>query len=88
MKRIIAFPRSILQKKPNDGDDLLETGEKFQVTIGSDTETQDGGNLLDALGINLSVNDTFTLEIMTNAGAVITIERTTPAYIDTKMNLH
>jgi len=72
----------------NDSDDLLETGEKFQITVGSDDESQDGGNLLDALTTALSVNDTFTLEIMTNAGAVITIERTTPAYIDLKMNLH
>ncbi|OGO20797.1 MAG: hypothetical protein A2Z15_02040 [Chloroflexi bacterium RBG_16_50_11] len=70
-----------------DGDDLLETGEKFQITIGSDTESVGGGNLLDALTTALSVNDTFTLEIMTNAGAVLTIERTTPPYIDTKMNL-
>ncbi|OGO00396.1 MAG: hypothetical protein A2Y58_05855 [Chloroflexi bacterium RBG_13_51_52] len=73
----------------NDGDDLLETGEKFQITIGYDTAGQGGGNLIDALDPTfLSVNDTFTLEIMTNAGAVITIERTTPAYIDLKMNLH
>jgi len=71
-----------------DLDDLLETGEKFQIIIGSDDEDQDGGNLLDALTVeNLSVNDTFTLEIVTPIGAVIIIERTTPPYIDTKMNL-
>jgi flagellin FlaB len=71
-----------------DEDDLLETGEKFQVTIGSNNQTLDGGNLLDALTVeNLSVNDTFTLEIVTPIGAVLTIERTTPPYIDTKMNL-
>jgi flagellin FlaB len=70
-----------------DGDDLLETGEKFQITIGSDTESEDGGNLLDALGTALTVNKTFTLEIVTPVGAVLVIERTTPAYIDTKMNL-
>jgi flagellin FlaB len=71
-----------------DGDDLLETGEKFQITIGSNNQTLDGGNLLDALAAqNLSVNDTFTLEIVTPIGAVLVIERTTPPYIDTKMNL-
>ncbi len=72
----------------SDGDDLLETGEKFQITIGSNDEGQDGGNLLDALQVeNLSVNDTFTLEIITPIGAILVIERTTPPYIDTKMNL-
>jgi flagellin FlaB len=71
-----------------DGDDLLETGEKFQITIGSTNQTLDGGNLLDALSVAaLSVNDTFTLEIVTPIGAVLVIERTTPPYIDTKMNL-
>jgi len=71
-----------------DGDDLLETGEKFQITIGSDDQTLNGGNLLDALSVEaLSVNDTFTLEIVTPIGAVLVIERTTPPYIDTKMNL-
>ena len=71
-----------------DGDDLLETGEKFEITIGSDTAGASGGNLIDALNPNyLSVNDTFTLEILTPVGAVLVIERTTPHYIDTKMNL-
>ncbi len=71
-----------------DGDDLLEAGEKFQITIGSDDQGLAGGNLLDALSVQaLSVNDTFTLEIVTPIGAVLVIERTTPPYIDTKMNL-
>jgi flagellin FlaB len=72
----------------SDGDDLLEAGEKFQITIGSDDQGLAGGNLLDALLTQaLSVNDTFTLEIVTPIGAVLVIERTTPPYIDTKMNL-
>jgi flagellin FlaB len=70
-----------------NGNMLLETGEKFQITIGSDTKTDDGGNLLDALGTPLTVNKTFTIEIVTPAGAVLVLERTTPPYIDTKMNL-
>jgi flagellin FlaB len=70
-----------------NGNALLETGEKFQITIGSATESEGGGNLLDALVTDLTVNKTFTLEIVTNAGAVLTLERTTPPYIDTKMNL-
>jgi flagellin FlaB len=69
----------------DDGDSLLETGEKFQITVGS----QGGqGNLVDALGANpLSVNMKFSLIIMTPIGAVITIERTTPPYIDQVVNL-
>jgi len=70
-----------------NGNALLETGEKFQITIGGATESVAGGNLLDALTTHLTVNKTFTLEIVTNAGAVLTLERTTPPYIDTKMNL-
>ncbi len=73
----------------DDTDDLLEPGEKFQITIGSNTTAQEGGNLVDALTSHaLGVNNTFTIEIITAAGAVISIERTTPAYIDTKMDLH
>jgi flagellin FlaB len=68
----------------DDGDNLLETGEKFQITIGSQSGE---GNLVDALDDELSVNRTFSLIIMTPFGAVITIERTTPPYIDKIINL-
>jgi flagellin FlaB len=70
-----------------NGNALLETGEKFQITIGSNDSDANGGNLISALHIPLTVNKTFTLEIVTSAGAVLTLERTTPPYIDTKMNL-
>jgi flagellin FlaB len=70
-----------------NGNAMLEAGEKFQITIGSDNATLLGGNLLDALTTKLTVNKTFTLEIVTPAGAVFVLERTTPPYIDTKMNL-
>jgi archaellin len=72
----------------DDGDNLLEVNEKFQITIGSDTVGASGGNLVDALTTDLTVNKTFDLEVVTPAGAVLTIERTTPAYIDQIMNLH
>jgi flagellin FlaB len=71
----------------SNGNALLEAGEKFQITIGSDNVSQHGGNLLNALKTKLTVNKTFTLEIVTSVGAVLTLERTTPPYIDTKMNL-
>ena len=71
-----------------DSDDLLEQNEKFEVTIGSGTAGASGGNLIDALGTDLTVNKTFTIEVKPPVGAILNIERTTPAYIDTIMNLH
>jgi flagellin FlaB len=70
-----------------NGDQLLSTNEKFQITVGSSTTGSGAGNLVDALDTDLSINKTFTLEVITPAGAVLQIERTTPAYIDTIMNL-
>jgi len=72
----------------DDGDNLLETNEKFQVTIGYTTNATLGGNLIDALSPNfLGINTKFDLEIVTPVGAVLTIERTIPPYIDQIMNL-
>jgi archaellin len=68
---------------------LLSANEKYQVTIGNSTADTNGGNLIDALDPNyLGINTTFTLEVVGPTGAVLTIERTTPAYIDTIMNLN
>jgi flagellin FlaB len=72
----------------DDGDNLLEINEKFQINVGSDTPGTEGGNLIDALDTDLTVNKTFDLEVITPAGAVLTVERTTPAFIDAVMNLH
>lgn len=72
----------------SDDDNLLEQYEKFQVTVGSDNLTTNGGNLVDALSTDLTVNKTFNLVVLTPAGAVLQIERTTPPYIDQIMNLH
>ncbi|MFC1902337.1 archaellin/type IV pilin N-terminal domain-containing protein [Chloroflexota bacterium] len=70
-----------------DSDDLLETNEKFQVTIGDSTGT-DGGNLIQALTTqDLGPNEKFSVIILTPAGAVMEIQRTTPAYFDAIMNL-
>lgn len=70
----------------DDGDYLLETGEKYQITIG-DVDGGAAGNLVQALEPDLSVNTTFTIAVMTPAGAVLIIERTTPPYIDKIINL-
>jgi len=67
-----------------DSDDLLEDNEKFKVTIGN---TSNGGTLLDALDPDLTANQQFSLVLQTPVGAILEIERTTPAYIDTIMNL-
>ena len=66
----------------DDGDNLLENGEKFQITVGAT-----GNGLVEALNPDLSVNDTFNIVVLTPTGAVLTIERTTPAYIDSICNL-
>ena len=72
----------------SDGDDLLEQNEKFEITIGNADNGTGGGNLIDALGTDLTVNKTFTIEVKTPVGAVLNIERTMPAYVDSIMNLH
>ena len=71
-----------------DADDLLEQNEKFQIVLGSSTTGSGAGNLIDALGTDLTVNKTFSIVVGTPVGAVLEMERTTPAYIDTIMNLH
>ena len=72
----------------SDDDSLLETNEKFQITVGNSANGTGGGNLYDALSTNrLSINTTFDLEILTPVGAVLILERTTPAYIDSIINL-
>jgi len=72
----------------SDDDDLLEMNEKFEITIGNSDNGTGGGNLLDALDPDLTVNKTFTIELKPPVGAVLNIERTTPAYVDTIMNMH
>jgi flagellin FlaB len=69
----------------DNGNYLLETDEKFQITVGGST----GNNLLNALNAShlLGVNKTFSLVIITPVGAVMEIERTTPPYMDAVMNL-
>ena len=69
----------------DDGDNLLEVGEKFQITVpGSIADTSCFSSLLTD---DINANHEFTLEIKPAAGAVMKINRTTPAYIDGVMNL-
>jgi len=68
----------------NDGDTLLEIGEKAAITF--DCTDIDGAST--SLNPALTVNELFTLEFKPPVGSVITIERVVPAYVDTVMGLH
>jgi archaeal flagellin FlaB len=70
-----------------DADYLLEEGEKFQITIGNASAGAGGGNLVDALNPNLTVDKKFTITVTTPMGAVLILTRTTPSVIDGAMNL-
>jgi archaeal flagellin FlaB len=71
-------------------DNLLDVNEMFEITVGSDIDGANGGNLSDALAAHpLSVNSTFTIQITSGGtGSTLVLERTTPPYIDGVMNLH
>jgi flagellin FlaB len=58
-----------------DDDDLLEGDEKFELTV-------------DLTGLSLGPDTTFNVEVKPPTGAVLYIERTTPAWIDAVMDLH
>ena len=66
----------------NDGDSLLELGEKAEVTV-------EVGDAIDATaGTALAKNTVFSLEVKPPLGAVMVLQRTTPAAIDAIMNLN
>lgn len=67
---------SLIWKVRADTDDLLEAGELAEITVPIDT-------LTDTLGINTD----FSIEIKPPSGAVLNIQRTTPAYIETVYDL-
>jgi archaellin len=63
-------------KISGDGDDFLETGELFEITV-----QPPAGSRLDA-------NETFSLEIMPPGGALLIIERTMSPATDRVTGLH
>ncbi len=63
----------------NNGDNILDGGELFQITIGSPIAGQNGGNLVDALNPDLSTNTRFVLEILHAQAPGFKIESTTPS---------
>ncbi len=67
----------------DDGDDILEAGEAFVITI-DNLET----GVTNGLTADLSRKQQFTLEVKPATGAVLTIERRLPNEIDQVMNLN
>jgi archaeal flagellin FlaB len=61
----------------DDGDSLVETGEKFELTLN-----------LAAMNGDITAYTTFTIEIKPPKGSVLIIESTTPAIIDPVMILN
>ena len=73
-----------------DGDDLLEEGELALFTVPLNGQYVEGWAVTTTTGVdaNIGTNTEFSLEIKPPNGPVILLERTTPAYIDTVMDLH
>ena len=61
----------------DDGDDLLEAGELFEIVVD-----------LSGCGETVDTYQTFTIQVKPPVGSVLVIERTTPAALDTNMILY
>jgi archaeal flagellin FlaB len=66
-----------------NGNDLLEPGEQFEITI--DLDTCDAGS---AISPTLGKNDIFNIQLKPSVGSTITVQRTLPAGLDPVMDLH
>jgi flagellin FlaB len=62
-----------------DGDNLLENGELAEITIDLTTQTP---------AVTLAANAPFTVEVKPSLGGTMIIARTTPAGLDTVVDLH
>ncbi len=70
----------------SDGDNLLEQGEQFLLTIG---DTDGTGDLEDALSLDtLTANEQFTIQVVPPTGATLVVEKTLPGIIDAVNNLN
>ena len=80
---------SRVYKGRNDGDNLLEPGELFEVTVpitvALDLASPSSTTVITP---GLGVNTIFVIEIKPETGGVIVIQRTTDATIDKVMDLH
>jgi flagellin FlaB len=66
-----------------DDDNLLETGEQFEITIDLN-DLGDGKTISE----NLTINDLFNIQVKPAIGSTITIQRTLPPAIENVMDLH
>ena len=66
----------------NNGNNLLETGEQFEISVDM-TDLGSAGSLSE----NLTINDKFSLQVKPSVGASITVQRTLPAAITPVMDL-
>ena len=86
----------------NNSDNLLEAGEKAEITVWLLERATGVANATDSNGVGgwdgttggileggtlLGTNDKFTLEMKPESGAVLTIQRTAPSRLDTVMDL-
>ncbi|MGA2367760.1 MAG: hypothetical protein ABSF74_04215 [Dehalococcoidia bacterium] len=71
----------------DNGNNLLETGEQFEITIDINDLTPSGGALTIPTGL-IQANDTFTLEVKPALGSTITVQRQMPPAIEPVMDLH
>lgn len=67
----------------DDGDNLLESGEQFEITV----DMNDLGDNV-TLSDNLTYNDAFSIQVKPALGSTITIQRTLPAGLERIMDLH
>ena len=94
------MPWSVTYPGNDDGDNLLENNEKAEITVwllnratataigsaGSIAYMSSGG--FTSSNTLLTTNDEFTIEIKPARGAVLNIQRTLPAVLDTVMDLN
>jgi len=67
----------------DDGDNLLEPGEQIEIHINLN-DLGDNMTLTD----NLTANDFFNMQVKPALGSTITVQRTLPAALEYKMDLH
>lgn len=70
-QRVTDLPWTVSWVGKNDGDNLLEASELAEIRVP-----------LTSLNPKLGANKSFVIEVKPPAGAVFTIQRTTPAYIE------
>ena len=79
-QRVEDLAWSVVRLGENDGDDVLEPGERFEISI-TDLEA--------SLGTDITFETEFTLELKPSIGAVMAIEKRIPAgnIMDSVLNL-